>query len=412
MSVPRLARPIPVATAIALPPLEPPGIRVGSCGLRACGLVTPSANSCVEVLPRITAPAERHRSTASASSAGRRVVGVRAAAGADAADVDDVLDRDRDAVQRSAAAAGAQFGVADAGLGQRVLGEDLDERRPLVLRDVGERLLGELDARGLCRPRAPARRRRSRRVFGMPAERGSGVAGGPKTSYAGRRCGGSTTCAPSRSQRGVERGGGDAHGSRPFLLEHAREQLAHAAFHDLCGALDVHAHQRGGGVGAAGADRLEDLQVLLDRRLDPVRRREVVDADQADALVDVADVALASRCCRTRARSPRGRPRRRRRSRGRRRARSAGPATRRSARPAPRGRRSARRGPRARRARRRARASPTRAAGSGAGRRSGRGRRARRPRAAAAPRGPACGWSRSAPRAAPPRAAARRGTRR
>ena len=32
--------------------------------------------------------------------------------------------------------------------------------------------------------------------------------------------------------------------------------------------------------------------MLLDRRLDPVRRREVVDADQADALVDVADVTL------------------------------------------------------------------------------------------------------------------------
>ena len=70
VSVPRLASPIPVATAIADPPLEPPGIRVGSCGLRACGLVTPSANSCVEVLPRITAPAARQRATASASASG------------------------------------------------------------------------------------------------------------------------------------------------------------------------------------------------------------------------------------------------------------------------------------------------------------------------------------------------------
>ena len=41
VSVPSDASPIPVATAIALPPLDPPGIRVGSCGLRACGDVTP-----------------------------------------------------------------------------------------------------------------------------------------------------------------------------------------------------------------------------------------------------------------------------------------------------------------------------------------------------------------------------------
>ena len=144
-----------MATAIALPPLEPPGIRVGSCGLRACGLVTPSANSCVEVLPRITAPAARHRSTASASSAGTRVVGVGAAAGADAADVDDVLDRDRDAVQRSAAAAGAQLGVAGAGLGQRVLG-DRPRRTPSTRpARPRERQLGQLDARR--RPASSAR---------------------------------------------------------------------------------------------------------------------------------------------------------------------------------------------------------------------------------------------------------------
>src|SRR3954449_11339395 len=70
VSVPSDARPMPVATAIAEPPLDPPGIRVGSCGLRACGLVTPGANSCVDVFPRITAPAARHRSTASASVSG------------------------------------------------------------------------------------------------------------------------------------------------------------------------------------------------------------------------------------------------------------------------------------------------------------------------------------------------------
>ena len=68
VSVPSEPRPMPVATAIAEPPLEPPGMRAGSCGLRACGLVTPMANSCVDVLPRITAPAARSRATGSASS--------------------------------------------------------------------------------------------------------------------------------------------------------------------------------------------------------------------------------------------------------------------------------------------------------------------------------------------------------
>ncbi len=48
---------MPVATAIAEPPLEPPGMRVGSWGLRLCGLVTPSANSWVVTLARTIAPA-------------------------------------------------------------------------------------------------------------------------------------------------------------------------------------------------------------------------------------------------------------------------------------------------------------------------------------------------------------------
>ena len=42
----------------------------------------------------------------------------------------------------------------------------------------------------------------------------------------------------------------------------------------------------------ARPQRVEDLQVLLDRRLDPVHGREVVDPDHADALVDVVQVAL------------------------------------------------------------------------------------------------------------------------
>jgi hypothetical protein len=70
VSVPRGASPIPVATAIADPPLEQPGMRLGSCGLRLCGVQTPSANSCVAALPSSTAPPRRSLRTAAASSSG------------------------------------------------------------------------------------------------------------------------------------------------------------------------------------------------------------------------------------------------------------------------------------------------------------------------------------------------------
>src|SRR5262245_46321469 len=68
---------MPAATALADPPLDPPGVRVGSHGLR----VTPHAldavyahvpNSGAAVLPTGTAPAARNRATwiASASAGG------------------------------------------------------------------------------------------------------------------------------------------------------------------------------------------------------------------------------------------------------------------------------------------------------------------------------------------------------
>ena len=71
VSVPSEPSAMPVATVIADPPLEPPGMRVGSCGLRLCGFVTPSANSWVVALPMMTAPAARSRATLAASRAGR-----------------------------------------------------------------------------------------------------------------------------------------------------------------------------------------------------------------------------------------------------------------------------------------------------------------------------------------------------
>ena len=173
---------MPVATAIAQPPLDPPGIRVGSCGLRACGLVTPSANSCVRRLAEDHGAGGAPEVDAVGVDLGDGVVGVRAAAGADAADVDDVLDGDRDAVQRAAAPAGAQLGVADARLGQRGLGVDLDERGPLVAGDPRQRLLGQLDAGGRRRRRAP--RGGGDRAGASAARRARAAArrGGPKTS--------------------------------------------------------------------------------------------------------------------------------------------------------------------------------------------------------------------------------------
>src|SRR6516164_10639687 len=65
---------IPPATAAADPPLDPPGVTVGSHGLR----VTPHAglavkhtepNSGTAVLPTGTAPAPRRRATSTASAA-------------------------------------------------------------------------------------------------------------------------------------------------------------------------------------------------------------------------------------------------------------------------------------------------------------------------------------------------------
>ena len=65
----------PQATAAAAPPLEPPAVRARSYGLRVTpktGLKVcePAPNSGVFVLPRMTAPAPRSRSTTIASASG------------------------------------------------------------------------------------------------------------------------------------------------------------------------------------------------------------------------------------------------------------------------------------------------------------------------------------------------------
>src|SRR5438552_12871612 len=68
---------MPAATAAALPPDDPPGTRVVSCGLRVgpkaeFSVELPIANSSRLVLPMTTAPAARRRSTTVASYGGRQ----------------------------------------------------------------------------------------------------------------------------------------------------------------------------------------------------------------------------------------------------------------------------------------------------------------------------------------------------
>ena len=97
---------MPAATATAVPPLEPPGVCSGFHGLRVMPPSTDSVNghwpnSGIRVLPMITAPAARSRRTTSPSSAHGRGVAAATEGGDAAGDVDLLLDRDRDAVQRT-----------------------------------------------------------------------------------------------------------------------------------------------------------------------------------------------------------------------------------------------------------------------------------------------------------------------
>src|ERR671913_1257950 len=75
VSLPRLTLAKPAATAAALPPLDPPGTRVGSWGLRVgpnaeFSVLEPMANSSRLVLPTTTAPAAARRCTTVASYGG------------------------------------------------------------------------------------------------------------------------------------------------------------------------------------------------------------------------------------------------------------------------------------------------------------------------------------------------------
>ena len=78
VSLPMPKAPKLAATAAPVPPLDPPGLRRGSYGLRVwppndAMVVIPRASSCMLVLPRTIAPASRRRRTCVASSGGTDV---------------------------------------------------------------------------------------------------------------------------------------------------------------------------------------------------------------------------------------------------------------------------------------------------------------------------------------------------
>ncbi len=75
VSVPGATVTMPAATAAPEPPLEPPGMRLVSSGLRqvpnhGLSVVVPHASSCVASLAIVTPPAAANRSTQSASRSG------------------------------------------------------------------------------------------------------------------------------------------------------------------------------------------------------------------------------------------------------------------------------------------------------------------------------------------------------
>ena len=160
VSVPMVASAIPAATLAADPPLDPPGDRAGSCGLRAgpnaeSSLVVPNANSCRFVFPTKTAPAWRRCAMAGASRSATCPSRTRdAAVVGSAADIEQVLDRDRHAVQRPAIVAGGELLVGFARLPQRLVRHDENERvqARIVGLDAPQALFGRR-----APPSAPAR---------------------------------------------------------------------------------------------------------------------------------------------------------------------------------------------------------------------------------------------------------------
>ena len=146
------------ATAAALPPEEPPGVRARSHGLRVgpkalFSLDEPIANSSMFVLPTITASAARRRAI-DGGVVRRDVAGedLRPRRRFDPARADGVLDGDGHACERPEGFAARALLVDRARLRQRLVARDAQERVHLAVErgDARERLLRGLLGRELA----------------------------------------------------------------------------------------------------------------------------------------------------------------------------------------------------------------------------------------------------------------------
>ena len=136
--------------------------------------MVPSANSCRLVLPTKTAPAARSR--ADDHRIARRHVSAPHARGRSrwrAAKIDEILERDRHAVQRAAITAGGNLLVGVARLRTRLVGEHRDEGvdRRIAFGDAREAAVG--DGFGAGRPRL----KRARQLGQRAAFAARGVSG-------------------------------------------------------------------------------------------------------------------------------------------------------------------------------------------------------------------------------------------
>ncbi len=164
VSVPMVASAMPAATLAADPPLDPPGDRVGIVRVARRPerrvLVGRPERELVQV-----GLADEHRAGLAQVGDRRRIAfGDVAVAHArrrgrrHAADVEQVLDRDRHAVQRTAVVAGGQLLIGLARLPQRLVGHHEDERvQPRVVGlDAAQASFGDAHRGELPRPQAAA----------------------------------------------------------------------------------------------------------------------------------------------------------------------------------------------------------------------------------------------------------------
>ena len=152
VSVPSVASAMPAATLTADPPLDPPGDRVGSCGLRAGPERRVLVRGAERELVQVRLADDDGAGLAQLRDRRRVATGDVALAHARrrsrrrAPDVEEILDRHRHAVQRTAVVSGRQLAVRLARLPPRLVRHDEDERvqARVVGLDAPQALLGDL----------------------------------------------------------------------------------------------------------------------------------------------------------------------------------------------------------------------------------------------------------------------------